>query len=486
MFIQLLIEIKNLFIEMAPYLMLGLFFVGILHLYFKKDLVLKYMGKDSFFSNLKAAVLGVPLPLCSCGVIPTTVYMAKNGASKSSTLSFLISTPQTGVDSIIATYGLMGPIFAIFRPIAAFIMGLGGGALTRIFGKNIDFSKSNTAAHAEDLLSENIKGFKAKFKEFFSYSFIRFLDDIAPQFIVGIILSGIIAYFIPNDFFARYHLNSGILGMLVLVLAGIPMYICATASIPIAVVLMLKGFSPGAAFVFLAAGPATNAASLSILFHAIGKKLTFIFVGTIVVFSMLMGLLFDFLIKTFNLDVTSYIKAGAMHDHGFALWQIVLAVVFLLLLLASVYRKWLKRYFVKNKKRTEGEMELTVEGMSCGHCAATVSNGLKKLEEVEEVEVSLDTKKVYIKGKAVKRSVVERIIEELGYKPVKERAFSVKGMTCGHCTATVKKGVEAIEGVESAEVALDGVNLVVKGDNLDSELIKKTVNDLGYEVDKEL
>ncbi|MFP4526940.1 MAG: permease, partial [Candidatus Kapaibacterium sp.] len=142
----LLLEILDLFIEMSPYIFIGLVFVGILHIYFKKDLVVRHIGKNNLASVIKSSIFGVPLPLCSCGVVPTSVYMARNGASKGSVVSFLTSTPQTGIDSIIATYGLMGWIFAIFRPVAAFMMGIiGGGAIRYMYpGENRDFVEKMT------------------------------------------------------------------------------------------------------------------------------------------------------------------------------------------------------------------------------------------------------------------------------------------------------------------------------------------------------
>lgn len=277
----------DMFLEMAPYLLLGLFFVGILHLFFTKELIVRHVGANNFSSVLKAALLGVPLPLCSCGVIPSAVFMAKNGASRGAVISFLISTPQTGIDSIIATYGMLGWVFAIFRPIAAFIMGIIGGISALIFIKDDRVSMTTQKLAIErinstDGIDDDGCGLpeidhkkltiKQKARTMFRYSFVEFLDDISGQFFVGLIISGLIAYFIPAEFFANTSISNGLPGMLLMILIGIPMYVCATASIPIAVTLMMKGFSPGVAFAFLAAGPATNAASLSILIKALGKK----------------------------------------------------------------------------------------------------------------------------------------------------------------------------------------------------------------------
>ncbi len=436
--IDLLYEIWTLFLEMAPYMIFGLFFVGILHLFFTKALVLKHIGSNSISSVFKAAIFGIPLPLCSCGVIPTAVYMKKNGAASSATTSFLISTPQTGIDSIVATYGMMGWVFAIFRPVAALIMGLAGGMAVSLFDKpnqkleekpkemsglfNImdqtsiqtekDKSCDGDSCGCGDEKEEKLEG--NKIKRMFNYAFVDFLDDISVQFIVGVIISGFIAFFIPDNFFENEALNSGILGMLLMILVGVPMYICATASIPIAVALMLKGFSPGVAFVFLAVGPATNAASLTILVNTLGKKIVSIYLGSVILLSILMGYLLDYVFSV--LDVSPHLMIMD-HEHELLSYELKLVsgIVFGLMLLASVYRK----YFKKKTQVTvmEKTQEYTVEGMSCNHCKNNVENALKELPGVDSAVVNLADKKAVVSGDVDKKAVIDAI-EKVGYKVV--------------------------------------------------------------------
>ena len=231
---------KELFViltEMAPYLMLGFFFAGLLHLLFPKKRVRKYMGQNNFRSIFNAAMLGVPLPLCSCGVIPTGISFYKHGASKASTVSFLISTPQTGVDSIFVTYSMLGLPFAVIRPIVAFVTGLFGGMVTR----KVDPETNDKNLQKNENGDELPEGFLPRIKEMFRYSFIEFLQDISNWLIIGLLIAAIISVFVPNDFFAD-RIPNDFIGMLVILIISIPVYICATASVPVAAVLMLKAF----------------------------------------------------------------------------------------------------------------------------------------------------------------------------------------------------------------------------------------------------
>jgi hypothetical protein len=430
--IDILKETGILFLEMAPYLMLGLFFVGLMNLFFNKDLIIKYLGKDNFWSVLKAAIFGIPLPLCSCGVIPSAVYMSKNGASKSSVVSFLIATPQTGIDSIIATYGMLGWIFAIFRPFAALFMGVIGGTVVGLLSKKQDaindfseYKTQNNPASCSDKCSDTDNSKSElntskdnKFKTFFNYSFVEFLDDISVQFVIGLLISGLIAYLIPDKFFEGTSVNNGILGMLLMIAIGVPMYICATASIPIAVTLMMKGFSPGVAFVFLAVGPATNAASLTILSNVLGKKITAIYVIMISVTAILFGLLLDQIFVW--MDVDNHQFMSHIHNHGGLLsveLQWFIGAVFMALLLASLYRKLILSK-IKSKVKKMDSTTIKISGMSCNHCVANVKKVVAKIQGVTEVDVNLEQGEAYIKGKFDLSSVESAIIDE-GYKVVK-------------------------------------------------------------------
>lgn len=325
----------SMFVDMAFYIMLGLFFVGILHTYINKDQVLKHLGQDKFSSVIKASLVGVPLPLCSCGVVPTAVELKKDGASNGAVISFLISTPQTGVDSIFATYSMMGLFMAIFRPIAAFVSGIVGGGIINLFAKHdtihediaIDSchcgcasdshahsscgcshteheSHSSCGCHPEPVAHcscgcghSHSSSDEAKWKQVFSYAYGEFLEEIAGHFLLGMVLAAAIATFLPADFFVSLGLHSGIVAMLAMVLIGLPMYICSTSSIPIAISLIGKGLSMGGGFVFLFTGPVTNIASLLVLAKVLGKKITGMYIGVVVCCSIAFGLLLDFILE---------------------------------------------------------------------------------------------------------------------------------------------------------------------------------------------
>ncbi len=257
----------TLYIEMVPYLAFGLFVSGILHVTVNKSFIINHFGKKGFLSAVKAAFLGVPLPLCSCSVVPTALSLKKHGASNGATISFLISTPQTGVESIAATWGMMGPLFALFRPFAAFITGIVGGVVTTTIAEE-------TSSEAESKKETTViqRTLSEKFQELIRYGFRELLDDIGLNLLVGIVISALITLLVPDDFFGSFAGNT-LVAMFLMIIAGAPLYICSTASIPIAASLMMKGISPAAAFVFLIVGPATNAATITVITSKLGKKI---------------------------------------------------------------------------------------------------------------------------------------------------------------------------------------------------------------------
>ena len=231
----------NLINEMSPYLLLGFGFAGILHAFVPSRIYRRYLGKADFRSVLWAALIGVPLPLCSCGVIPTAMSLRKEGASRGATTSFLISTPQTGLDSILATVALLGIPFAIMRPLAALVTGILGGLLVNGLTKREPDENicSNQCASEE---ASSI-GFGARLLEALRYGFVDMIQDIGRWLIIGLVIAGLITIFVPDDFFLKYA-GTPLASMAVVLAISIPMYVCATGSIPIAAALMLKGITP--------------------------------------------------------------------------------------------------------------------------------------------------------------------------------------------------------------------------------------------------
>jgi uncharacterized membrane protein YraQ (UPF0718 family)/copper chaperone CopZ len=403
--------------EMAPYLLLGFTFAGLLHLLFPKKKVRRYMGQNTFKSVFNAALLGVPLPLCSCGVIPTGISFYKHGASKASTVSFLISTPQTGVDSIFVTYSLLGLPFAIIRPIVAFATGLFGGIVT----KKIDHEKTDPSIQNNENEEEMPIGFFPRLKEMFRYSFIEFLQDISNWLIIGLLIAAFISVIVPDDFFAG-KIPNDFIGMIAILVVSIPVYICATASVPVAAVLMLKGLSPGAALVLLMAGPATNAATITMIGKVLGKKSLAGYLGAIITGALLAGMMIDYLLPSGWFVISQHFGHMA-HDHSMlpAWLKIGSAIILTALIINGYIQKYINSRKMSTSNNASGGFSaeniktLWVGGMTCNHCKANVENSIKSAEGVEEVSVDLTSGKVNIRGKSVDLEKIRTGIENIGY-----------------------------------------------------------------------
>lgn len=415
-------ELFIILTEMAPYLLLGFFFAGLLHLLFPKKKVRKYMGQNNFRSIFNAALVGVPLPLCSCGVIPTSISFYKHGASKASTVSFLISTPQTGVDSIFVTYSMLGLPMAIIRPIVAFVTGLLGGIVT----KKVDPEQTEAALNNNDNGYEMPKGFFPRIKEMFRYSFIEFLQDISTWLIVGLVIAAIISVLVPDDFFANKIPNQFV-GMLAILLISGPIYICATASVPVAAVLMLKGFSPGAALVLLMAGPATNAATITMIGKVLGKKSLISYVGTVIAGALLSGLFIDYVLPAKWFLISEHFgHMGHSHEMLPEWLKIGSAVLMTLLIINGYILKFVATIKIRSQSdvqpgfSSENIHTLHVGGMTCNHCKENIENSVKSSEGVEDAKVDLSSGTVIIKGSSFNLEKIKSGIESIGYKIIKE------------------------------------------------------------------
>jgi uncharacterized membrane protein YraQ (UPF0718 family)/copper chaperone CopZ len=406
---EFFVEFIELFNEMSPYLLLGFLLAGVLHVYFPKDRVNKYLGKKNLKSVFNAALLGIPLPLCSCGVIPTGVSFHKNGASKGSAVSFLISTPQTGVDSILVTYSLMGLPFAIIRPIVAFITGIVGGYATNV----VDTEKEQPVP---TITTENLSRGN-KFKRMLRYAFVDFLADIAKWLTIGLVIAAIITVLIPDGFFNQQMSNEYI-NMLIVLAASIPMYVCATGSVPIAAALMLKGISPGAAFVFLMAGPATNAGTITVIGQSLGRKSLIAYMASIMVGAILSGIFINaFLPENWFLFSDMHAGHGDHSSHLLPLWLKYSSSIVLGALIINVFIQQVRNKTRKTTMATTAEGTVyNIEGMTCNHCKASVEKNLAKLEGVESVEVNLERQEALVKGKGIADQAIEDTIEDLGYQ----------------------------------------------------------------------
>ncbi len=400
-------QIVDTFIAMAPYLLIGLFFSGILHVFINKDLIIKHLGGNTVSSVIKAAVFGIPLPLCSCGVLPVAMSLRKRNASNGATVSFLISTPQTGIDSIVATWGLLGPVFAIFRPIAALVMGITGGLITNLFSVKAQTNDKEKNNRFECSVCYEVEPhshpFFEKIVRVFTYAYRDFFDDISAHLALGVVISGAIGFLIPPDFFQKY-VNNEFASMLLMVLLGIPMYTCVTASIPVAVALMLKGLSPGAAFVFLTVGPATNFAFITVIAQVMGKKILTVYLGTLALLSIAAGYALNAIFAITGKQSLTLLLTQHFCGHT-ALWENILSGVFLIVLILSFYRlvrPYVLKLIGKSGPDTHRKdcCSIEIEGMTCNNCARTVTESLKKVEGVSAVDVDLDKKSALVQGSA--------------------------------------------------------------------------------------
>jgi len=413
LFNNYLIALWDLTLEMSPYLLLGFLIAGLLHVYFPKEKVTRYLGKNNFSSILNASLIGIPLPLCSCGVIPTGISFFKNGASKGSSVSFLISTPQTGIDSILVTYSLLGLPLAIIRPIIALITGVFGGLVTNAS------EKSNVLTDAAPNTKSTVqpKNNAGKLKSMLHYAFVEFLQDIAKWLIIGLLLAALMAVLIPDDFFTTY-LGNEYLSMAIVLLASIPLYVCATGSVPIAAVLLMKGLSPGAAIVFLMAGPATNAATMTVIGNVLGRKTLISYMVSIVGGAVLFGIIVnEFLPREWftNYLVNDHSGHGA---HLIPDWLKVGSSILLIILLINGYlQKYLRRKTMNVIENNIDMAEKTVKvsGMTCNHCKANVENNLSAIQGIENIEIDLESGKVKMSGDRIDLKEVQSKVESIGY-----------------------------------------------------------------------
>lgn len=432
-------EMLTLITGMTPYLLLGFFLAGLMHAFVPNTLYRRYMGGHTFRAVVRAALLGIPLPLCSCGVIPTALSLRREGASKGATVSFLIATPQTGVDSIVATYSLMGLPFALLRPVIALVTSLLGGCLVNRFDSTLDASKAPSAA-APSAEEGSSLGFVGKLQLAFRYAFVEMMQDIGRWLVVGLLVAGLITVFVPASFFARFA-DQSLLSMVLVLVCAIPMYLCATGSIPIAVALMLKGLSPGSALVLLMAGPAVNVASMMVIGKVMGWRTLLLYLLSIVSGAMGFGLAIDHLLpRAWFTD--PLVQMQGCHEHGLSLLSIGCSMLFFLLLLNALVQRYRRPH-------------------ACG-CGCSEARSASP-------------------GSSVHTSCCSG--QDLSLDPASQVWHTqVKGMSCNHCKNNVEKAIRSIAGVEDVEVDLGSGAVAIYG-VFDAAEVVKAVTSLGFEMD---
>ena len=377
---DILVLIQNfvvLFMESAPWLLLGLLVAGIMHELVPVSFLERHMGSNTASSIAKAAVIGAPLPLCSCGVIPAALGLRRSGASKSSTVSFLVSTPETGVDSVSVSYALLGPLFAVVRPVAAIMSAIYAGFMVRWFDTQTP-SNAESGAKASSCCSHNASVPEPvqpvqtenccanekpaasccestpvvktnKVVNVLQYASGKLLEDIVKWLLIGLILAAAIKTWVPTDFLTQW--GDGLVAMLVMAVIGIPMYICATASTPLAVGFLSAGLSPGAVLVFLMAGPATNVSTMGMIKQEMGMKTLCLYLFSVVSASIGFGYLVNIMVDAFSLQHLIQIQSN-IHTHGanvqalYALCAILLGALMLRIGILAIHAK------IQTKKQT--------------------------------------------------------------------------------------------------------------------------------------
>lgn len=363
LFIDALVDLSN---AMSAYILFGLVFAGILHELVPQTLVTKHLGKESISSVIKSTIFGIPLPVCSCGVIPLATSIKKSGASKGATLSFLISTPITGVDSILATYGMFGWAFTLYRALTSMLIAMAAGILTNIFDKETSDLQTATAKPIFSTTSTVKTSFSASpsfsstaqepiqsccsstpsdedTKSFsmtraLKYAFVTLLGDIAKPLFWGLIIGALITVAIPQNL-SEILIEYSWLSYIIVIAIAVPMYVCATASLPIAAALMLSGVSAGAAFVFLSAGPATNTVTIGVVKKMLGTRSLYIYLGSIIIGSLIFGLGLDYIFSISDIDPQTLVHTDEESGMISLLSSLVLWGFILYFLLNPIFKK---------------------------------------------------------------------------------------------------------------------------------------------------
>lgn len=504
-------EFITLFSEMAPFLLLGFLLAGILHVWVPNHLYVPKIAKSNFASVLWAAIFGVPLPICSCGVIPTSIAIRKEGASKGASVSFLISTPATGVDSILATYSLLGLPFAILRPVAAFVTALFGGVLTNFAtrgepAENVAAVRSGSAVkhehhdhehhhHDHDDCDDDrcecgslhhehehcgcccdddhdapAATFLGKVKETFRYGLVNMVGDVSKWLMIGLVLGALISAFVPNELFLALR-EYPILCMVCVLLLAMPMYTCATGSIPLALALVAKGITPGAALVLLMAGPATSIASMLVVGKAFGKRTLAAYLFSIAFGAMFFG----FIVDTFFMDtfLSAMLPQGAADCHGHEALGVFDYVCAGLLAAFMLYAKFAH-------KGCDGH---------CG-CGCGCGDSCKCADSCEDDHCECDDDHDHDHCGCGESCGCHEHGEHGHHEHHHEhsepvsKTYRVNGMNCSHCKACVEKAVRPLDGVVFAEADVASKSLHVEwhdDDDIDETALKTAVEEAGFE-----
>ena len=390
----------NTMLELSPFFLLGMLVAGVLHVVLPRNFVRKQL--TGRFGVVKAVALGVPLPLCSCGVIPAGLGLKRDGASNGASLGFLISTPQTGVDSILVSASFLGWPFALFKVIAAAITGFVGGFLADRVPEDESWESDLSEAAASD--GNDARNLRAMFEHAH-----ELLASIWRWLVFGIVVSALINTFLPVGTMAIFADAGPLVAGLLVLLVSLPLYVCATASVPIAAALVSNGMPVGAALVFLMAGPATNVATIGAIYRGFGRRQLALYLGVLIVGSLGFGLLFDLGISTLSVE-------QHVHQEAHRTWWAVASAILLTGLIARLAIQDLLRFLRSRFGSGSGPMiDVDVDGLSCGACERKVEKALLALDGVTSASVTRSPDRARIVGTAGRESI-EQAIVDAGYR----------------------------------------------------------------------
>ncbi|MEE2776679.1 MAG: permease [Acidobacteriota bacterium] len=392
------ISVWQVLLELAPWLLFGTAVAGALHVLLPPDFVARHLrGRGGV---AKAVILGVPMPLCSCGVIPAGLGLKRDGASDGAAIGFLVSTPQTGVDSIFVSASFLGLPFALFKLGSAAVTGLIAGWLTDGLGRTGEPVAETDPTAASEARGGLVGGWRHA---------VEILRSIWKWLVFGVLVSAAISAFVPDEALvglSRYGTVGAALAALVL---SLPLYVCATASVPIAAALVGAGMPAGAALVFLMAGPASNVATIGAIFRGFGARVLAIYLGTIGVGSVLSAVVFDGVIGS-----TEVARDGG---HEMVTWWAQASAIALVGLLGLFAFEDLRRLWVRPPSGASDLLELGVEGMTCKNCVAHVESALAATDGVTAVAVDLESGRASVQGTA-DPALLRAAIRKAGYQPV--------------------------------------------------------------------
>ncbi|MDJ0739931.1 MAG: permease [Gammaproteobacteria bacterium] len=400
-------ELWAVMLDLSPALLFGLLLAGLLRVFFPDRLVRAHLSRPTLDSSMRAALIGVPMPLCSCGVVPAAIGLRKQGASPGATTSFLISTPQTGVDSVLVSAAFLGWPFALFKVGAAFVTGVVGGWLAdRVALRDAD--AGDAGVRAQPWRAQGNRALAA-----LRYALFDILGAIDLWLIVGILLAALITTLVPVGALDTIGWTQGIGGMLLVLAIAVPLYVCTTASVPIAASLIAAGMPAGTALVFLMAGPATNVATIGIVYRTLGARLLGVYLATVVIGSVALGMGFDFVLGDADAGAAAHVHTGR------AWWEVASAVLLIgLLLFLSLRRLAARRSAVVGTGSAGAGLTLRVDGMTCAHCAASVKAALEEVDGVQRADVDLGSGIVEVRGGALRRELLDAAVSRAGFTPL--------------------------------------------------------------------